>query len=55
MKLTDQEKKMLDGHLGTGPRSAMRLLVTLGGDLRCRADDPGLFLPCGRPQLPNIG
>lgn len=30
MKLTDQEKKMLDGHLGTGPRSAMRLLVTLG-------------------------
>ena len=30
MKLTDQEKKMLDGHLGTGPQSAMRLLVTLG-------------------------
>jgi len=30
MKLTDEEKKMLDGALGTGPQSAMRLLVTLG-------------------------
>jgi hypothetical protein len=30
MKLTDEEKKMLDGVLGTGPQSAMRLLVTLG-------------------------
>jgi predicted aconitase len=30
MKLADEEKKMLDGVLGTGPQSAMRLLVTLG-------------------------
>ncbi len=30
MRLNDQEKKMLDGHLGTGLQSAMRLLVTLG-------------------------
>lgn len=30
MKLTDQEKKMLDGQDGTGPQSAMRLLLTLG-------------------------
>jgi len=30
MKLTDREKRMLDGHLGTGPQNAMRLLVTLG-------------------------
>jgi len=30
MNLTDEEKKMLDGVLGTGPQSAMRLLVTLG-------------------------
>jgi len=30
MKLTDEEKKMLDGLLGTGPQGAMRLLVTLG-------------------------
>jgi len=30
MNLTDQEKKMLDGVFGTGPQSAMRLLVTLG-------------------------
>jgi len=30
MNLTDREKKMLDGVLGTGPQSAMRLLVTLG-------------------------
>ena len=30
MKLRDEEKKMLDGALGTGPQSAMRLLVTLG-------------------------
>lgn len=29
MKLTDQEKKMLDGALGPGPQSAMRLLMTL--------------------------
>jgi predicted aconitase len=30
MKLTDPEKKMLDGAFGTGPQTAMRLLVTLG-------------------------
>ena len=30
MKLRDEEKKMLDGVRGTGPQSAMRLLVTLG-------------------------
>lgn len=30
MNLTDREKKMMDGVLGTGPQSAMRLLVTLG-------------------------
>src|SRR4030067_414834 len=30
MKLTDQEEKMLDGRWGTGPQTAMRLLVTLG-------------------------
>jgi predicted aconitase len=30
MKLMDQEKKMLDGHWGTGPRQALRLLVSLG-------------------------
>lgn len=30
MHLTDKEKKMLDGVMGTGPQSAMRLLVTLG-------------------------
>jgi hypothetical protein len=30
MKLTDEEKKMLAGARGTGPQSAMRLLVTLG-------------------------
>jgi predicted aconitase len=30
MNLTDKEKKMLEGVLGTGPQSAMRLLVTLG-------------------------
>jgi len=30
VKLRDEEKKMLDGALGTGPQSAMRLLVTLG-------------------------
>ena len=30
MKLTDEEKNMLDGVRGTGPQSAMRLLVTLG-------------------------
>ncbi len=30
MKLTDKEKEMLDGVKGTGPQSAMRLLVTLG-------------------------
>lgn len=30
MNLTDQEKRMLDGVLGVGPQSAMRLLVTLG-------------------------
>ena len=30
MNLTDQEKKVLDGYLGSGPQSAMRLLVTLG-------------------------
>jgi len=30
MNLTDKEKKMLDGALGSGPQSAMRLLVTLG-------------------------
>jgi len=30
MKLTDQEKKMLDGVYGSGPQSALRLLVTLG-------------------------
>ena len=30
MNLTDREKKMLDGHFGTGPQSAMRMLVTLG-------------------------
>ncbi len=30
MNLTDQEKKVLDGDLGSGPQSAMRLLVTLG-------------------------
>ena len=30
MHLTDKEKKMLDGVIGTGPQSAMRLLVTLG-------------------------
>jgi predicted aconitase len=30
MDLTDREKKMLDGVLGTGPRVAMQLLVTIG-------------------------
>jgi predicted aconitase len=30
MNLTDHEKKMLDGVMGTGPQHAMRLLVTLG-------------------------
>ena len=30
MNLTDREKKMADGVWGTGPQSAMRLLVTLG-------------------------
>ena len=30
MNLADREKKMLDGLFGTGPQSAMRLLVTLG-------------------------
>jgi predicted aconitase len=30
MNLTDREKKMLDGAFGSGPQSAMRLLVTLG-------------------------
>jgi len=30
MNLTDKEKKTLDGEFGTGPQSAMRLLVTLG-------------------------
>ncbi len=30
MNLNDREKKMLDGEFGTGPQSAMRLLVTLG-------------------------
>jgi len=30
MNLTDEEKKMLDGVRGTGPQSAMRLLLTLG-------------------------
>ncbi len=30
MNLTDHEKKMLDGAMGTGPQHAMRLLVTLG-------------------------
>jgi phosphomecalonate degydratase large subunit len=30
MKLTDEEKKMLDGVRGTSPQSAIRLLVTLG-------------------------
>jgi predicted aconitase len=30
MRFTDKEKKTLDGVFGTGPQSAMRLLVTLG-------------------------
>lgn len=30
MKLSDREKKMLDGEFGTGPQAAMRLLATLG-------------------------
>ena len=30
MNLTDREKKMLDGALGTGPQIAMKLLVTIG-------------------------
>jgi predicted aconitase len=30
MNLSDNEKKILDGQLGTGPQSAMRLLMTLG-------------------------
>ena len=30
MNLTDEEKRMLDGVLGTGPQGARRLLVTLG-------------------------
>ena len=30
MNLTDSEKKTLDGNFGSGPQSAMRLLVTLG-------------------------
>ena len=30
MNLSDNEKKMLDGDFGSGPQSAMRLLVTLG-------------------------
>lgn len=30
MELTDSEKQMLDGVLGSGPQNAMRLLVTLG-------------------------
>jgi predicted aconitase len=30
MNLTDREKKMMDGVFGTGPQSAMRLLVALG-------------------------
>jgi len=30
MNLSDREKKMMDGAFGTGPQSAMRLLVTLG-------------------------
>ncbi len=30
MNLTDHEKNMLDGAMGTGPQHAMRLLVTLG-------------------------
>ncbi len=31
MQLTDREKEMLDGALGTGPQAAMRLLTMLGG------------------------
>jgi predicted aconitase len=30
MKLTDHEKKMLDGAFGRGPQDAMQLLITLG-------------------------
>jgi hypothetical protein len=30
MNLTDHEKKMLDGGFGSGPQTAVRLLVTLG-------------------------
>jgi predicted aconitase len=30
MNLSDREKEVLDGNLGSGPQSAMRLLVTLG-------------------------
>ena len=63
MNLSDREKRMLDGALGTGPQSAMRLLATLGerACLQCGArmerkmDDwqcpsCGVAAPVARPR-----